>query len=62
MITWNYSVAASAVEYLAAGQTKVETFTVKAADGTTHDVVITLTGTNDTPAIGGTAAGAATAA
>ena len=26
-MTWNYSLAASAVEYLAAGETKIETFT-----------------------------------
>ncbi len=33
MVTWNYSVAARAVEYLAAGQTKVETFTIDVNDG-----------------------------
>ncbi len=33
VVTWNYSVAASAVEYLAAGQTKVETFTSTFNDG-----------------------------
>ncbi|WP_254555491.1 VCBS domain-containing protein, partial [Salmonella enterica] len=33
--TWTYNVANSAVQYLAAGQTKVESFTVSAADGTT---------------------------
>src|SRR5207237_1090413 len=27
VVTWNYSVAASAVEFLAAGQPKIETFT-----------------------------------
>ena len=32
-MTWNYSVADSAVEYLAAGQTKVETFTFTLIDG-----------------------------
>ncbi len=33
VVTWNYSVAASAVEYLAAGQTKVETFAFDVLDG-----------------------------
>ena len=32
-MTWNYSVAASAVEYLAAGQPKVETFSFNVGDG-----------------------------
>ena len=31
-VTWNYTVADSAVEYLAAGQTKVETFTITLDD------------------------------
>nr|WP_223267118.1 VCBS domain-containing protein [Chlorobium phaeovibrioides] len=54
-MTWNYSVAASAVEYLAAGETKVEsfTFTVQDAHGgsVTRTVEVTLTGTNDAPVI-----------
>src|SRR5437764_874996 len=33
VITWNYSVADSAVEYLAKDQTKVETFTITLDDG-----------------------------
>ena len=32
-ITWDYTVAASAVEYLAAGQTKLESFTFTLSDG-----------------------------
>ena len=44
---WTYSVANASVQYLGANITKTETFTVKAADGTTQDVVITITGTND---------------
>ena len=31
-LTWNYTVADFAVEYLAAGQTKVETFTITLDD------------------------------
>src|SRR5258705_216476 len=33
VITWNYSVADGAVDYLAAGQTKVEIFTISLFDG-----------------------------
>ncbi|MDQ2147077.1 VCBS domain-containing protein, partial [Alcaligenaceae bacterium C4P045] len=58
--TWTYNVANSAVQYLAAGQTKVESFTVAAADGTTTVVTVTITGTNDVPTFSGTNAGAVT--
>ncbi|MDP2695083.1 MAG: VCBS domain-containing protein, partial [Gallionella sp.] len=55
VISWNYSVAASAVEYLAAGQTKLETFTITLNDGhgSTVDrtVSVTITGTNDQPVV-----------
>jgi VCBS repeat-containing protein len=51
VISWNYSVAASAVEYLAKDETKVETFTFTLDDGqggTVECMVsVTLTGTND---------------
>jgi len=46
---WTYSVANSAVQYLKAGETKTETFTVHTADGSAHDVVITIAGVNDAP-------------
>src|SRR5207244_526406 len=53
VITWNYSVPAGAVEYLAAGQTKVETFTFTLSDGhggtVDRTVSVTITGTNDAP-------------
>ncbi|VCU69261.1 Putative mono-oxygenase ydhR [Pigmentiphaga humi] len=48
---WTYSVPNAAVQYLAQGETKIETFTVTSIDGTTHDIVITITGTNDVPAV-----------
>ncbi|SEJ90032.1 VCBS repeat-containing protein, partial [Pseudomonas linyingensis] len=54
---WTYSVANAAVQYLQAGQTKVETFTVKALDGTGHEVVVTITGVNDAAVIGGSGSG-----
>ena len=54
-LTWTYSVAASAVEYLAVGQTKVESFTVTLDDQNggvvSRQVDVTLTGTNDVPVI-----------
>src|SRR5205823_4745100 len=67
VITWNYSVADNAIQYLAQGQTKVETFTISLSDGTstvTKDVTVTITGTNDnaviTVAAGDSASGAVT--
>lgn len=54
VVTWTYSVPASAVEYLAIGQTKAETFTVNLVDGHTggtvqKTVTVTIAGTNDAP-------------
>ncbi|WP_210183553.1 VCBS domain-containing protein, partial [Hoeflea olei] len=54
-ITWNYSVAASAVEYLGANDTKVETFTLTLDDGhggtVERTVTVTIQGTNDAPVV-----------
>jgi VCBS repeat-containing protein len=54
-INWSYQVAAGAVEYLAAGQTKVEQFTVTLNDGhggvVDRVIEVTLTGTNDVPVV-----------
>ncbi len=54
-LTWTYTVAASAVEYLAAGQTKVESFTITLDDQhgglITRQIDVTITGTNDAPLI-----------
>ena len=55
VVSWNYSVADSVVEYLAAGQTKVETFSFNVLDGqggsVARTVSVTVTGTNDAPTI-----------
>ena len=52
-ITWSYSVAASAVEYLAAGEEKVETFSFDLSDGNggtvSRTVSVAIAGTNDAP-------------
>ncbi|MBU3071703.1 VCBS domain-containing protein, partial [Aestuariicella sp. G3-2] len=57
---WTYTVANADVQYLGEGDTKEETFTVLSADGTAHDIVVTITGTNDGAVIGGDAVGAVT--
>ena len=49
--SWGYEVSNAAVQYLAAGQTKNEVFTIESEDGTTHGITVTITGTNDTPVI-----------
>lgn len=56
---WEYSLNndATAIQQLPEGQTLTDTVTVTSADGTTHDVTITITGTNDVPQITGDAAG-----
>jgi VCBS repeat-containing protein len=51
--TWTYEVANADVQYLAAGQTRSESFTVRSIDGTTHTVTVTITGTNDGPVASG---------
>ncbi|MGQ5525691.1 VCBS domain-containing protein, partial [Chitinimonas sp. PSY-7] len=55
--TWTYNVANSAVQYLKAGETKLETFTVLSTDGTPHEIKVTITGTNDTAVISGVSTG-----
>ncbi len=44
---YTYSVANSATQYLGAGATKVDSFTITSLDGTTKVVSFTITGTND---------------
>ena len=55
VVTWNYSVAAAALEYLAKDETKEETFSFDLSDGqggtVSRTVSVTLTGTNDAPNI-----------
>jgi VCBS repeat-containing protein len=52
-VTWNYSLANSAVQQLDTGETATETFTVTIDDGeggaVSRDVTITVTGVNDAP-------------
>ena len=55
-IAWTYGVDNAAVQFLAAGQTVTETYTLTVSDGkggtVTRDVTVTITGTNDAPLIG----------
>ena len=57
-IAWDFEVANSLTQYLAAGETVTVTYTITVADdsgtgnnSTTQDVTIVITGTNDAPAI-----------
>src|SRR5882724_2615702 len=49
---YTYSVANSATQYLGAGETKTDTFTVTSLDGTTKQVSFTIHGINDAAVIG----------
>jgi VCBS repeat-containing protein len=64
-VTWNYALNNAAAQYLAAGQSVTETYTVTVSDGhgstATQNVTITIAGTNDPTVISvasGDAAGA----
>ncbi|NYT45634.1 retention module-containing protein, partial [Alcaligenaceae bacterium] len=56
---WTYTLSndRTSVQQLKGGQTAEEIFTVKAADGTTSQVAITIHGTNDAASITGTKSG-----
>ncbi|UTW43330.1 VCBS domain-containing protein [bacterium SCSIO 12844] len=47
----------SAIQALGDGDTLTDTITVTSDDGTTQDITITITGTNDDPTIGGDTTG-----
>ena len=53
VLTWNYSVAAAAVEFLAQDEVRTEVFDVSFSDGKGGTLIktvnVTLTGTNDVP-------------
>nr|CAD6596238.1 hypothetical protein RKHAN_00247 [Rhizobium sp. Khangiran2] len=55
VVRWHYHVTDAALNPLAEGDVKVETFTITVTDNhgtsTSHEVTITLKGTNDTPVI-----------
>ncbi|AUV11478.1 MULTISPECIES: retention module-containing protein [unclassified Aeromonas] len=49
--TWSYSVDNSKVQYLGKDESKVEVFTVYGKDGSSHQVTITINGTDDAPTL-----------
>ena len=51
--SWTYDLdnANSTVQALGDRQTLTETITVRSADGTTHNIVVTVNGTNDAPTV-----------
>ena len=59
---WTYTLdnANAAVQALPLGATMNDTVTVTAIDGTTHDITITITGTNDAAVIAGVDTGGVT--
>ncbi|UTW44001.1 VCBS domain-containing protein [bacterium SCSIO 12844] len=59
---WSYSAdnSQSAIQALGDGDTLTDTITVTSDDGTTQDITITITGTNDDPTIGGDTNGSVT--
>ncbi|MFJ1298311.1 retention module-containing protein, partial [Pseudomonadota bacterium AL_CKDN230030165-1A_HGKHYDSX7] len=59
---WTYSLdnAHASVQALGAGKSLNETFTVRSADGATHDVTVTIQGTNDAPKLSGQLTGSVT--
>ncbi|MGR8919464.1 MAG: VCBS domain-containing protein, partial [Gammaproteobacteria bacterium] len=52
--TWTYRLDQAAVQQLRAGDTATDTFTFDTSDGSSQLVSVTITGTNDAAAIGGT--------
>ncbi|MEZ8043174.1 VCBS domain-containing protein [Vibrio sp. 10N.237.312.C02] len=60
--SWTYDLDNTnpTVQALGANKTATDTITVHSADGTPHQVTITVNGTNDTAVIGGTSAAAVT--
>ncbi|MCC4801131.1 VCBS domain-containing protein, partial [Enterovibrio norvegicus] len=57
---WTYTVNSEAVQSLGQGETTTDTITVTASDGTTQDIVVSLTGTDDAAQISGTTTGSVT--
>ena len=56
---WSYHADNSnaAIQQLPEGATLTDTFSVQSADGTTQNITVTITGTNDVPVIGGISSG-----
>ncbi|WP_016959306.1 VCBS domain-containing protein, partial [Enterovibrio norvegicus] len=57
---WTYTADNASIQSLADGDTATDTMTVTASDGTTQDIVITITGTDDAAVITGDSTGSIT--
>ncbi|WP_261888069.1 VCBS domain-containing protein [Vibrio rhizosphaerae] len=57
---WTYTLDQSKVQSLNADEQVKDTITLTASDGTTQDIVIDITGTDDAPVVSGTLTGAVT--
>ena len=57
---WTYTLDQSTVQDLDAGDVVTDTVTLTATDGTTQNITITITGTDDTPVVTGVFTGAVT--
>nr|VFJ66452.1 MAG: VCBS repeat-containing protein [Candidatus Kentron sp. DK] len=57
---WGYSLSNDDVQSLPEGERITDTVTVRTIDGSTQDIAITITGTNDTPTLGGVVTGVVT--
>ena len=58
--TWTYTLNQSAVQDLDAGDMVNDTITFTASDGTTQEITVTITGTDDAAVVAGTFTGAVT--
>src|SRR5690606_39386140 len=56
--TWTFTLDQSAVQDLDAGDVVQDTYTFTASDGSTQQVTVTITGTDDASVIAGTFSGA----
>ncbi|WP_232314385.1 VCBS domain-containing protein [Grimontia marina] len=57
---WTYTVDPAKAEPLPEGQSAEDTFTLTASDGSTHDVTVTVTGTDNAGVVTGTTSGSVT--
>ncbi|MGF1769733.1 VCBS domain-containing protein, partial [Enterovibrio makurazakiensis] len=57
---WTYTLDPDSVASLPEGGTTTDTITVTASDGSTHDITITITGTDQEPVLTGSTSGAIT--
>ncbi|RXJ73999.1 hypothetical protein CS022_04935, partial [Veronia nyctiphanis] len=56
--SWTYEVFPDKILPLDGGQTGTDTFTLTASDGSEHEIVMTVTGTEDSPVVSGIFSGA----